>query len=297
MSTENKLKFPKFLSIQTSSFCNASCIFCPYEEIKNLFPRAVMGMDLYKKIIDECGTHQEIERIILYMNNEPLTDPHLIQRINYAKEHLPLAGVHILTNGALLSDEIADKLLSSRLDWIGISFHGIRKDTIEKAMGIDYERALERIRAFIKKAAKSKNIKEYIMITFLRHKYLTEDEKQEAIGFWRALGIERISYFDGPISRAGNVKNFPRVYHKETIVGCDSIWADEMIHIVEDGSVVLCCMDWKREIVLGDLNRESIGEVWNGRRGKLWDAIQRGCELSEHFLCRRCEAAIIKKEQ
>lgn len=285
--------FPKYLSIQTTTLCNAACIFCPYSRIKDLFPKKIMPMRLYEKIIDECSQHRDVSRVILYMNNEPLTDAQLIERINYAKERLPWAAVHILTNGALLTDEIADRLLDSRLDWIGISFHGIRKETVEKAMNISYEIALDRICNFIKKAEKCKNIKEYIMITFLRHRYLADEEKQEAMGFWQNRGIERISYFNGPISRSGNVKDLPHVYHREKIIGCNSIWADEMIHIAEDGKVILCCMDWKREVVLGDLNNESIYDVWNGRRKRIWEVIGGEREMPGDFLCKRCEGAIL----
>ena len=289
--------FPRYVSIQTTSMCNAACIFCPYASIKDLFPQKIMPMSLYAKIMDECSQHKDVTRLILYMNNEPLTDPYITERICYAKERLPWAYVHILTNGALLTDEITDKLLASKLDWIGISFHGIRKETIVKAMCINYEVALDRICTFIKKAGKSgKNIKEYIMITFLKHEYLSDEEKQETINFWHDKGIERISYFDGSISRAGNVKNLPHVYHREKIAGCKSIWANEMIHIAEDGNVILCCMDWEREVILGDLNVDSINDVWNTKRGKIWSRIEGIQDLPDNFLCRRCEEAIINTE-
>lgn len=291
--------FPKYLSIQTSSLCNASCIFCPYKDIKDLFPEKIMRMDLYKKIIEESSNHKNIERIILYMNNEPLTDPYLIERINYAKEKIPWASVHILTNGLLLTDEMADKLINSKLDWIGISFHGIRKETIEKAMGIPRKVTLERINNFIDKAKEKKNIKDYLMITFLKHKYLILQEKKEAINFWKSKGIERISYFDGPVSRAGNVKDLPKVFHKEKIIGCKSIWADDMLHIVEDGKVILCCMDWRRQVILGDLNQASIYRVWNGKRKKIWEMIASSSDMPQQFLCKKCEEAILvdKKEK
>lgn len=287
----NFLDFPKYLSIQTTSLCNAHCIFCPYDGIKDLFPKKIMDEALFKKIIDECGRHKSIERIILYMNNEPLTDPYMVERINYAKEKVYWASIHILTNGASLTDEISEKLIESKLDWIGISFHGIRKETVEKAMGIPFEAALERISSFIKKAGEKKNIKEYIMVTFLKHRFLSGEEKEEAMSYWKNKGIERISYFNGPVSRAGNVRDLPGVYHREKIVGCKSIWADEMIHIVEDGKVVLCCMDWSREIILGELNKESIHGVWNGRRRKMWEIICGGNNMPEDFPCKRCEEA------
>jgi radical SAM superfamily enzyme YgiQ (UPF0313 family) len=258
-----------------------------------MFPDKVMDMGLYKKIIDECACHKEIDRIILYMNNEPLTDPYLTDRIDYAKKRVPWASAHLLTNGLGLTETAADRLIDSKLDWIGISFHGIRKDTIEKAMGIPFDTALDRINVFIEKARAKKNIKEYVMVTFLKHKYLTTDEKNEAIDYWKKKGIERISYFEGPVSRAGNVKDLRAVCHKDRITGCGSIWADEMIHIVEDGKVVLCCMDWKREVVLGDLNAQTIDNIWNGKRKRVWEFISGKTDMPETFLCKRCEEAVV----
>lgn len=252
-------------------------------------------MDLYKKIIDECSQHQNVERIILYLNNEPLLDPAIVERIDYAKQKVPWSSVHILTNGSLLNDTRADKLIQSKLDWIGISFHGIQKETIEKAMGINFETAFKRICQFIQKVDNSeKNLKDYIMITFLKHPFLSNKEKQDSFDFWHSKGIERISYFDGPVSRAGNVKQLKRVYHKSPIIGCNTIWTKDMIHVVEDGTVILCCMDWNREVVLGDLKKESISSVWNNERRRIWLGIEGKKRLPEDFLCKKCEAAILK---
>ena len=186
--------FPKNLSIQTTSFCNGHCIFCPYDEIKELFPKKVMERNVFHKIIDECSQHQPIERIILYLNNDPLTDEHLIERINYAKEKVPWASVHLLTNGSLLTPELSTQLISSKLDWIGFSLHGIRKETFEKTMGLDYDVTFKQVLEFIEKAKLTRDISYFVMITFLRHKFLTPQEKEEAIVFWRQKGIERISW-------------------------------------------------------------------------------------------------------
>ena len=288
--------FPKFLSIQTTSLCNGNCIFCPYKDIKDLFPKKIMDIDLYAKIIDECSNYKHIERIILYMNNEPLTDPHLIERINYAKEKIPWANVHILTNGSLLSEKLSQDLINSKLDWIGFSLHGVRKETIEKAMGLPYELTFRRVSRFIERAKLKKSIEDYIMVTFLKHKYLSLEEKDETIKYWQNKGIERISYFDGPVSRAGNVKNSPQVKHTK-IRGCNSIWWDEMVHIVEDGKVILCCMDWRREVILGNVRKQSIYEIWNGENYQDIRKMVSGEQDSpDDFICKRCEEAITCEE-
>lgn len=290
--TDNARVFPKYLSIQTTSMCNAHCVFCPYDDIKDKFGRAVMPDILFKKIIDECSLHTEVERIILYLNNEPLTDPRIAERIAYAKERAPWANAHILTNGSLLTDTLAQRLVDSKLDWIGISLHGIEKETIEKAMGINYELTLKRVLNFIDKAKLKRNIKDFIMLTFLGHEYLSPQEKEKAVNFWKEKGIERISYFDAPVSRAGNVKSLPQVKNRE-LKGCASIWVNEMIHIAENGDALLCCMDWNREIVLGNICQQSIREVWNSQRyQKIRDKRDGKIKSEEGFICKRCEAAI-----
>lgn len=293
----NNPDFPKFFSIQTTSFCNAKCIFCPNDEIKHLFPSKVMAEALFKKIIDECSGHRGIERIILYLNNEPLTDVNIVNRINYAKSAVPWASVHILTNGSLLDDEMQDELINSNLDWIGISMHGIKKQSVEGAMGLDYDTVFPRLLRFIQKAKDKRNLGDFIMITFLNHKYLSPGEKDEAINFWKGQGLNRISFFDAPISRAGNVSLLPKIHHSK-ISGCKSIWANEMIHIVENGDVILCCMDWRREIILGNLNDQSIYKVWNSPGYALIRDKRDGKDYSEsNFICKRCEEAIILRDE
>ncbi len=289
-----KSGFPKYLSIQTTSLCNGRCIFCPYEQIKDLFPKKIMDMQLYRKIIDECADYRTVERAILYLNNEPLTDPHMVERINYAKDKLPWASVHILTNGSLLNDDLADRLIDSNLDWIGFSLHGIKKDTLEKAMGLDYDLTYKQVLKFIDKAKAKREIRDFILVTFLNHKYLSAEEREEAIKFWKSKGIERISCFDSPVSRAGNVRDLSIPPHKK-VAGCASIWADDMMHIVETGDVILCCMDWQREVNLGNARDKSIYEIWNSPAYSAIRGMRDGTEESgDDFICKRCESAILE---
>ena len=256
-----------------------------------MFPKRTMDESLFRKIIDECSRHRNIVLINLFMNNEPLTDPYLAERINYAKKRVPWAAVCIFTNGLLLTDSKIDSLKRSQLDAMSVSFHGIRKKTIEESMGIPYDTALRRINNFIEEAKDRWLLKDFLSINFLKHQYMGEEEKEEAVQYWRSRGVQKINFHEGPISRAGNVPGMSGLRREGRIVGCLSVLEDEMIHITEDGKVVLCCMDWRREVILGDLNTESIAEVWNGRRKEVWDSINGHTEVADGFLCRRCEEA------
>jgi len=249
---------------------------------------------LFEKIINDCRDNPDLVFINLFMNNEPLTDPHIVERVEYVKKTLPQVCVTLYTNGLLLTEETADRLKRTKFDWISISFHGIRKATIEDTMGIPYDKALHRINTFIKKVRREKRaLKEFVGINFLNHENLTEEEIGEVIEYWKGKGIGHVAYFPGPVTRAGNVSTLPKPCNSGKILGCYSVQEDEMIHILEDGKVVLCCMDWRREVILGDLNNQSIHEIWNGKRRDVWDMIQGMTEMSEDFLCRKCEEAMV----
>lgn len=283
-------EFPTYIMIQTTSLCNACCEFCPYGEIKNELPQGEMDFALFKKIADECGQHQEIKRIMPYLMNEPLMDTKLEEKIDYIKEKNPAAWVHFLTNGSLLSLERRGRILKSNLDQICFSVHGINKKLYENTMHINYENTIENIVAFLNQAKLSRP-QQYSLITFFKWKDLGEKEKKEAIEFWHKQGVTQISVFDGPISRAGNVRQIPGP-RKEKIGGCNSIWTREMFHILYNGDVVLCCMDWRREIVLGNVKKQSIYDVWHSAKyHQLREQIKGNIESKPDFLCKRCESS------
>jgi len=50
-------EFPERLHIQTHSWCNAGCIFCPYTKISREKPMGRMSWELYTKIIDEASRY------------------------------------------------------------------------------------------------------------------------------------------------------------------------------------------------------------------------------------------------
>ena len=285
-------KFPENIIFQTHPYCNAECVFCPYGKIKNKITRKSMNDWLFKKIVDEISEFGNVKRIMPYLMNEPLMDEFIEEKINYIKEKNPASCVHILTNGSLLDKNRALKIINSKIDWIGISIHGIYPQTIKKSMGINSDDIIKRLCDFIEIVKKSqKRLEDFIMITFLKHEYLENKEKEEIIEFWRSKGISRINYFEGPVSRAGNVKSLPAIKNSK-IYGCNSVWAQEMVHILSDGDVVLCCMDWQKEVVLGNVKKHSIYEIWNSERYNYVREIIKGHKkMPDNFLCSRCESA------
>jgi len=288
----SELTFPTHIMIQTISGCNAGCFFCPYPYLKEKITFQKMDKNIFKNIIDECSKHKEVKVIMPYLMNEPLLDKELPEKITYIKQKLPQASTHILTNGVLLDNSFAQRLIDSNIDWVGFSIHGIKNETISSTMNIDAGKALKNILNFIKLSRHIKgDISDFIMVSLVKNARLDENEKEEAVNFWEEQGISRINVYSAPVSRAGNVPLLPKINNKK-IYGCNSIWTEEMVHILSNGDVVLCCMDWKSEVVLGNLKKDSIRTIWKGdkyntARKKIRGEIPAG----KDFLCLRCECA------
>lgn len=287
------IEFPKYIMIQTTSYCNADCIICPYGGLVKKQPQGLMDLNTYHKIINEASNY-DVKRILLYLMNEPLMDKDIVSKINYAKEKNPKAIVHIVSNGSLLNKRLSRNLINSKLDYIEFSVLANSQESYRKIMHLDFDKTINNILNFIKLARMKNKGKYYINIDITRTPNLLSDkEKSEIISFWKGAGIKNINYFNMPTNRAGNVSFLPKVKH-DFINGCNSIWANEMIHILYNGDVILCCMDWRREVVLGNVKKDNLYNIWNAKRYDRIRMMRNGkIESPPNFICKRCEAAKI----
>ncbi len=249
---------------------------------------------LFKQIVDECSEQPGIIRLLPYLMNEPLLDKKIVERINYLKTKLPWAAVHILSNGTLLDDQLTDDLLDSGLDWIGFSVHAIRSETYSRITGLhNFPEIRDRLVRFIDRAYQKGKSTNYIEIKIIKvDSILSPEEKDDCIRFWKSKGIKRIVCHEDYISRAGNVKRKEPIHHEKTY-GCKTVWANRMIHVLSNGDVIPCCMDWEREVILGNVHDRPLQEIW---LSDAYEQFRNMCdgklESPDDFLCKRCEDAI-----
>ena len=85
----------KYLQIETTTFCNATCWFCP----NHLVPKEHMELDLIYKIIDDTRDMGITYRP--FGLGEPLVDTRLPDIARYIKED-PTAKVELNSNGELV---------------------------------------------------------------------------------------------------------------------------------------------------------------------------------------------------
>ncbi len=255
--------FPRTLQIQTFTGCNADCIFCPYGATSDSQPKGRMPPDLFRRIIDEAARHR-VRRISPYLMNEPLMDRELFDKIRYINKAIPRCRVVVTSNGHFLTPPVADSILAlgSGLHELYLSFQGIDRESYGSTMrgGMDFDRTLANVNHFIEEQRRRGLDRPKLWITMVDTAVI---DARKAVAYWRARGVA--SKYTTLENRGGNIRNaesFSRTKAMSYYTTCTRLF--KQAYIMFNGDMVLCCVDYSREQVLGNITNRSIQDVWNG---------------------------------
>ena len=243
-----------------------------------------MDIALYKKIIDMIVKEKlDIKRININGFGEPLIDSFLSERIAYTKKNLPKTTICFFTNGLLLNEETSKKVIKAGVDEINVSFNGRNKQEYKQIMGLDFDTVYRNIYNFIRIRDKMKsNAKLFLSYVYLRKKDLNRFRKQfHFVDSIITMPAEKQNkkYEDIPYSKSK---------YKEKEWPCIRLWNTLFISL--DGKVFLCCKDFNGEMVMGDINKQSFGEIYKNFE-KLRRLHLKG-KFKEIPLCDECGALI-----
>lgn len=271
----NNSTIPKCIDIGTTNLCNASCIMCPHTKLKNF---GTMDMELYKKIIDNCE-RLEIKDVVLSFFGEPLLDKLIFERIKYAKSKG--LRVSFYSNGSLINKENAEKLIESRLDSITISLDGSTKDTYEKIRkGLNFDIV-------------DKNVERLSQMRIEVNLVLVEleENKKDIKKFYKkwkdkvhSVNIINMRNWGGTIDKQTTKDSFNN--NNKNRKPCAFLW--NKLVVDWNGDVVLCCDDWNHSTILGNLNNQTIEEVWNGEKLNYIRQLHMEGSFNRIPLCSKC---------
>lgn len=277
-------KFPTAVEIQTTSACNAKCIICPHEHVSKFIPQGLMPNKLFLKILKEIGDKELL--LIPYLNAEPFLDPFFFERLEQIKQNCKNVRLEISTNASLLTPERIELLSHFYIDNLRLSVFGFTPETHTKMMpGLNWEKVKLNLDNLVncKQLRKNTGAIDLVMIYFPA---LTEGDITLAKAYCRKNGLQLNLW--GFLDRAGNVQNYSNNVYKEKNSGCSQDRPIERLHISFGGKVILCCQDWKKEYILGNLNLSSINEIWNSEEyHRIRESIY-AVELPSPEICRRC---------
>lgn len=281
-------EFPKTVQIQTITGCNAACVFCPYPDSYDKVPKGKITDELFEKIVDEIADYGVTRRISPYLMNEPFLDKTILEKSRYIKRKIPRSKLVITTNAGVLSREIVDDLVRDNpFNAIYISMQGLQKEAYEDSMrgSLVFEKTKENVEYLI--GQKKEHMPELnIVITMIKTSLI---DAESAVKYWKSLGVD--SKYTALENRGGNISNFDELNVAEKRVFKDCSRLFKHAYIMFNGDLVICCTDYYKTMVLGNIAESSIYEVWNSKRAvDIRQKFIKG-DLSENPLCAKCEIA------
>lgn len=254
------LPLPTVLMIENTNHCNAECVMCPRDTLSR--KRGFMDFGLFEKIIKEVSGMVRKPITHLHGFGEPLLDRMLAEKIRLAKT-CRIKRTYIVTNASLLFPETSRKIIGAGLDKMKISFYGTDEVSYNNTMKrLNFKATFQNIKEFMRIRKEMKRENPRLIIQYLPHE--TKDGKTAE---FRSLWIPLIDPSVGDSLNISSVHNYGggMVYNslgKEIVSVCYFPWTS--MSVLWDGRVVTCCMDSNGVQVLGDLNSQSVQEVWNG---------------------------------
>jgi radical SAM protein with 4Fe4S-binding SPASM domain len=111
------------IEIETHSYCNRRCGYCPNVTGDRLKPNERMREDRFAKIVKDLGDIAYDGILVLNSYNEPLYDRMILDRIRKLANAAPKASIEVYTNGDYLTPTYIEELASAGLRKIHISIH------------------------------------------------------------------------------------------------------------------------------------------------------------------------------
>ncbi len=286
--------FPRMLMLQTTSACNASCVFCPLPALRRELPQGRMTDALFERLVRQAGEHPQVACINLFLMNEPLCDPQIVERVHLAQRHNPRAQISLWTNAVALTPALSERLLRSPLGSLGVSLHAHRPETYHRVLGRkDLHRVLRNLAHFVEQRLARRPDLAVTLRYIGADLFMSAEEREQALAFWRDAEVD-IDLSPGYLSRGGN-QEAPAMLREPLarLAGCAALSGPKQVHVLYTGQVVLCCMDYRRTTVLGDASRQPLQQIWQGeRRREVLQMLYGARPPAEGLICRRCELAV-----
>ena len=265
----------KHLEITTMVGCKVACVYCPQDKISHRYfgGDRMMKFDDFKIYIEKVP-----RRIVVHFTGfaEAFLNPRCMDMIEYAaRRGHP---IYISTTLAGITREDIRRL--SKLAYYEFQIH---LPSAEKAMNLAINDEYFSLLSDLLTAG--------VITDFHFH----GNEVHPVVGAWlrqRAVDFRQFQIQD----RAGNLNTEKVKARMSTPVTtaakpsgklrCDRIYQNVLL---PNGDVVLCCMDWSAEHVLGNLKRDRFEDLY---RSETFRRVLRGLRKpGVDILCRTCTVA------
>lgn len=288
------LTTPYSVYVYPTNCCNFRCTYCAHsmsnEELTERydFVKEAMSLKTYIKIIEQLEQFpKRIKLLSLTGVGEPLLHKEIATMVKIAKKSGKFEKVEFISNGSLLTPKLSDQLIANGLDTLRISLQGISSKKYKEICGknIDFEYFMGNIKYFFKKRSNTKLFVKILDVAL---------EKNEAQYFYKLFSdcsdrmfIEKIQpTYDGVEFTEGlehSEDRYGRKIEKREVCPLPFY----MLGIFPNGDVQPCD-NLYRPVILGNVHKKSILEMWNSRKLRNFWRVQLQKKRNQHPKCSLC---------
>jgi radical SAM protein with 4Fe4S-binding SPASM domain len=251
-----------------------------------------MPMEIYCKAVEQV-VEAKCHSIMLSAFGEPLLDPYIVQRVEFASKFKTIRNIGFSTNGSLLTSGMYRRLAESGLKSMSISIDGFQKETYEKVrVGLSFDSLQENIVAMLETHDTMGH-----PISLSVSSFTEENPKNLETSFLHRRLLEsgikpglkwRVDNWGGLIS---SLDTDLYLMHPRKRHGPCALLYDSSVLILPDGRITPChCRDLEGDIYIGNVMEQSASQIWNGEslrtfRQEQWEGTFRPP-------CEKCSAYI-----
>ena len=264
--------------IELTNRCPYSCKMCPRTSSMS---RSLGDMDfeLFARICEQISGNQQY--VALHHFGESLLHRQLPDMVRHATRKNLATGLSC--NPPSLKAALAARLLDAGIASLVLSFDSLDPASYRDIRGpaADVDRAIANIDALVR--LRDAGRYPTAITVQLIHMRDNADETERFLAFCRDHGVDR-----GVVVRLGRWDFSDE--KTETLGSFDTplyqgfcLRPQQSIVVLWDGRVVACCHDYDGILVLGDLNKQSLDDVWASAA-----AVKFRHESHDTALCRNC---------
>lgn len=261
---------PIDINIETTNFCPLKCLFCPNRKIDR--KKQTMSMELFGKI---CKDYYFIGGGVIgisSMQSDIFSDDLLLKRLELLKKYKDKFYLYTTTNivsSAKLNDNEIKEILET-FNYLEVSIGGVEENEYKIMYGIDAFNIVKSQLCRCSRIIKENNLNieiELAIRTYQMDKIINSQEYKELELLFPIHQIKdtffswygTITQDELPVgAKIQKLSNLAKT--KDCVVPFATL------NFNVDGKVVGCgCIDWEAKHIVGDINEQTISQIWNNK--------------------------------
>jgi MoaA/NifB/PqqE/SkfB family radical SAM enzyme len=273
--------YPETICLSTSVACQAKCLFCPTDRGKRISPK-LMPYETLDRILKLSREDDFRGTFIIGENGEPLLHPQFDRMISSIRELFPHNKIVLFTNMERMNHENIKTVLHNKIDEIHFNYDGATADTYQFMKSLNFETVYQNIKAFFQ-AREEGNYSTIVHLQIVsarryleaigdkRYRQFSDDSKKAAREWYPYLRSNDQVSQTSILKWATNVSE-----RNQKKTPCSMLKRIKThFYIAPSAKTYLCCLDDNADLVYGDLNSQTIKEVWHSQaRNDLIEALE-----------------------